>query len=246
MARFFVSKKDIADKHGVITGVELDHARKVLRLRPGDHVTLFDDTGWEHEAVVQSYSADRGNFEILRSYRPNRESSLAITLAVALTKGEKMDLIIEKATELGAHSIIPFISSYAVPRLDASKIEKRKERWQRVALSAAKQCGRTHVPEIFPLTDFETLIRQTEPLPLKLLFWEKESEHGLKQVRETHPSVGSVLIVVGPEGGFSPGEVKLAIDRAFKSIGLGNRILRAETAAVTALSLVQFLWGDLG
>ncbi|HET8564332.1 MAG TPA: RsmE family RNA methyltransferase, partial [Candidatus Binatia bacterium] len=192
MARFFVPRNNIEDHHGVITGAELDHARKVLRLRPGDHVTLFDDAGWEHEAVVKSYGAGRGTFEILKSYRPNRESSLAITLAVGVTKGEKMDLVIEKATELGAHSIVPFISSYAVPRLDASKTEKRRERWQRVALSAAKQCGRTHVSKIFPISDFQALIRQSWPLPLKLLFWEKESKHGLKQLWERHPSVGSV------------------------------------------------------
>ena len=154
MARFFVRKENIQATSATIAGQELEHLRRVLRLTVGDPVTLFDDTGWEHEAVIRSLHADRGELEIRRSYEAGRESPLALTLALGLTKGEKMDFVVEKATELGVASIMPFTSSFTVPKLDDKKIAKRTERWQKIALSAAKQCGRTQVPEILPLCEF--------------------------------------------------------------------------------------------
>jgi len=245
MARFFLPKKNIADRRATVTGPELDHLRRVLRLRPGDPIVVFDDAGWEHEAVIRSLSAQAAEIEIARSFRAERESSLKLTLAVGLTKGEKMDFVVEKATELGVQAIVPFVSSYTVPKLDQRKIEKRGERWQRIALAAAKQCGRTRIPEIFPLNNFEDLVQQTSG-SLNLLFWEKEAGQTLKQVHATDPDARSIFLVIGPEGGLSNQEAGLAQRHGFKPIRLGRRILRAETAAVTAASLVQFLWGDLG
>src|ERR1700752_5170702 len=174
MARFFLPKVRIQDQRGTIIGEELAHLRKVLRLGPGDHVTVFDDTGWEHDAVIRSFSADRGDIEILRSSRPERESSLQVALALGLTKGEKMDLVVEKATELGVQTFVPFISTYTVPRLNDRKIEARTGRWQKIALSAVKQCGRTCVPKILTLCEFRELVRQPWTDTLKLLFWERE------------------------------------------------------------------------
>ena len=245
MARFFLPTKNIEDKRGTIDGQELEHLRKVLRLRAGDPITVFDDAGWEHEAIIRSLDAQAAGIEILRSFQAERESSLKVTLALGLTKGEKMDFVVEKATELGVQAIVPFVSAYTVPILADRKIEKRGERWRRIALSAAKQCGRTHIPEILRLCDFEEIVGQSTG-PLKLLFWEKEAQLTLKQVHAIEPEVRSVLLVIGPEGGLSDEEAELARRHGFKPIRLGRRILRAETAAVTALSLVQFLWGDLG
>src|SRR3972149_4584229 len=112
MARFFVPRKELQDKKGSVSGPELDHMRRVLRLRPGDRVTLFDDEGWEHEGIIQSYAAGVGEIGIVKSYQPERESSLDVTLAQALGKGGKMDWVVEKATELGVRTIVPFLSSY--------------------------------------------------------------------------------------------------------------------------------------
>ena len=246
MARFFLPRENIRDQRGTIVGAELAHLRKVLRLRPGDHLTVFDDTGWEHDAVIRSFAPDRGDIDILRSYQPERESPLQITLALGLTKGEKPDFIIEKATELGVQSIVPFCSSYTVPKLDDRKIGARTERWQRIALSAAKQCGRTLVPSIAALCEFRELIDQPRAEALKLLFWERESQLTLKQVYETERNARAILLVIGPEGGFSVAEADQARRGGFKSVHLGRRILRSETAALAALSLVQFLWGDMG
>lgn len=245
MARFFVPQNNIRDGQATIAGPELEHLRRVLRLTAGDSVTLFDDGGWEHEAVVRGFHGDVGALEIRRSYQAGRESPLALTLAVGLTKGEKMDFVVEKATELGVLSILPFVSSFTVPKLDAKKILARTERWQKIALSAAKQCGRTQIPEVLPLCEFKQMVEGAGAAQLKLLFWEKETVRSLRQVHEHHAAATALFIAIGPEGGLSDAEAQLAMAGNFLSVHLGRRILRAETAAVTALSLVQFLWGDL-
>lgn len=245
MARFFVRRENIQETSASLAGSELDHLRRVLRLTVGDAVTLFDDAGWEHEAVIRSLHSDRGELDIRRSYEAGRESPLALTLALGLTKGEKMDFVVEKATELGVATILPFTSSFTVPKLNDKKIANRTERWRKIALSAAKQCGRTRVPEILPLCEFGQMVQGADSRHLKLLFWEKETAQSLRQVHGTNANASAILIVIGPEGGLSGAEAQLAQARDFHSVYLGRRILRAETAAVTALSLVQFLWGDL-
>jgi 16S rRNA (uracil1498-N3)-methyltransferase len=245
MARFFVPKINLRDNRALIDGRELAHLRRVLRLAPGDRITIFDGGGWEHEAVIRSLAAEQGELEIVRSYQPGRESPLQLTLAVGLTKGEKIDFVVEKATELGVQTIVPFTSSYTVPKLDDAKSIKRAERWQKIALSAAKQCGRTRAPEIKPLQEYRQLVDEAWPQTLKLLFWEKEKSRSLHQVHEQQRDVNAVLIVVGPEGGFTPEEAELAQRQGFEPVEIGRRILRAETATVSAITLVQFLWGDL-
>ena len=245
MARFFLPSRQIHDDRGTIDGQEFDHLRKVLRLKPGDRITVFDDTGWEHEAVIRSVAGAQGEIEIVRSYQAERESPLHLTLAVGLTKGEKLDFVVEKATELGVQTIIPFTSTRAVPRLDGGKIAARAQRWRKIALNATKQCGRTQAPEILPLMRFEDLLARAQPQAAKLLCWEKEPEQSLRQAHEKLREAKALLVAVGPEGGFSSIEAELARQHGFEPVHLGRRILRAETAAVTALSLVQFMWGDL-
>lgn len=220
--------------------------RRVLRLGPGDRVTLFDDAGWEHDGVIRFVGERSGEIEILRSYEANYESPMEITLAVGLTKGEKMDFVVEKATELGVRTFVPFISARTVPKLSQDKVEKRVRRWQKIALSAAKQCGRTGIPVILGLCHLRELVKQPATGTLKLLFWEGEEQQTLNHVYATASDVQSIIVVVGPEGGFSVEEANLAREFGFRPVRLGHRVLRAETAAVAVLSVVQFLWGDLG
>lgn len=245
MARFFINRENIQSASATLAGQEFDHLRRVLRLTVGDVVTLFDDAGWEHEAVIAGLHADHGELKIRRSYEAGKESPLQLTLALGVTKGEKMDFVVEKATELGVAAILPFTSSFTVPKLDDKKIAKRSERWRKIALSAAKQCGRTQVPEILPLCEFRHMVAGAGDRELRLLFWEKETAQSLRQVHGSNADAPAILVVIGPEGGLSSAEAELALARGFHSVHLGRRILRAETAAVTALSLVQFLWGDL-
>jgi len=245
MARFFVPKNKLRDNRGVIEGQELAHLRKVLRLLPGDHITVFDDSGWEHEAIIRRLSANQSEIEIIKSGEAGRESPLQMTLGIGLTKGEKMDFVVEKATELGVQTIAPFTSAFSVPKFDARKIAARTARWEKIALSATKQCGRTRVPEILPLCDFEPWVKRDWGETLKLLFWENEQRQSLREAHEKYAQKKSVLLAIGPEGGFTAQEADLAQSNGFEPIQIGRRILRAETAAVAALSLVQFLWGDL-
>ncbi len=230
----------------MITGQELEHMRRVLRLGPGDHVTLFDDGGWEHQGIIRFVGENAGEIEILQSYEAIDEPPIDITLAVGLTKGEKMDFVVEKATELGVRTVVPFISVNTVPKLDQERVEKRARRWQTIALSAAKQSGRTRIPVIHRVCLFRDWVKQPAAGALRLLFWEGEEQQTLKAVYESASDARSIIAVVGPEGGFSPEEATLAREFGFRTVGLGHRILRAETAAVAALTLVQFLWGDLG
>jgi 16S rRNA (uracil1498-N3)-methyltransferase len=246
ISRFFVAKENIQGKKGTIAGSELEHMRKVLRLRPGQCVLLFDNEGFEYEAVIQSYADQIADVKIVRCYRPNRESPLDITLAQAIGKGDKMDWVVEKATELGVRAIVPFFSSYTIPRLDTKKFASRCARWKKISLSAAKQSGRTRIPEIQELRDFGELVRMPWPCDMKLLFWEGEPAGTIQQVREERRHLDSILLVIGPEGGFASEEVRQASDRGFLTIRIGERILRTETAALCALSIVQFLWGDMG
>lgn len=245
VTRFYLPRKNLRDNRGVLYGQELAHLRKVLRLVPGDRITVFDESGWEHEAIIRRLTAQEGEIEILRSYEAERESPLRLTVAVGLTKGEKMDFVVEKATELGVQAIVPFTSAFSVPKLYDQKIAARTERWRKIALSAIKQCGRTRVPEILPLIEFQALVSGEWPATLKLFFWEKEQRQSLDQAHATHSNAGSLLLAVGPEGGFTAQEAQLAQSHGFEPVKLGPRVLRAETAAVAALSLVQFLWGDL-
>lgn len=244
MVRFFVAKHNMEGNRGVVAGQELQHLRRVLRLAAGDAITIFDDTGREHDAVICSIGPESATIEITRSYEARRESTLDLTLALGLTKGEKMDLVVEKATELGVQTIVPFVSAYAVPKLNERKIVARSERWKKVALSAAKQCGRTRIPKLLPLCEFREFIGQAWADSFKLFFWEKESTQTLGQLQDQR-GAKPVLIAIGPEGGFSADEAAQAAKHGFYTVTLGRRILRAETAAIAAVSLAQFLWGDL-
>lgn len=245
MARFFLPRAKIDGQRASIVGAELEHLRRVLRLRPGDHIVVFDDAGWEHEAVIRALDDGQGEVEILLSHQAKRESPLAVTLALALTKGDKMDYVVEKATELGVKTIAPFLSRYSVPKLDDRKAVQRAERWRKIVLSAAKQCGRTVLPEVLPVSDYPNTISQRAPAGLKLFFWEREDGQTLKELHSREPRIETATVVIGPEGGFTVEEAELARDQGYNMVHLGPRILRAETAALTALALVQYLWGDL-
>jgi 16S rRNA (uracil1498-N3)-methyltransferase len=246
MVRFSIDGESVQNGAVTLRGEELLHMKKVLRLRPGDRVTLFDDRGWEHAGVIRSYDNREGKIEVVESYKPERESSLEITLAQSLGKGNKLDWVIEQATELGVQTIVPFFSRYTVPKLGPAKTEGRGRRWRKIALSAAKQSGRTRIPYIRDLGSFEDLARRPDSYDLKLIFWERAKSQTLSLLKEQQADIRSILLVIGPEGGFAQEEVALALSRGFQAVSLGKRILRTETTPLVVLSVVQFLWGDLG
>lgn len=222
---------------------EARHLRDVLRLKSGDEVYVFDGAGGEFCCSVVTSKRDSAELRIESEVEPAKpESPLRLELCVALLKGEKFDLVVQKATELGVTRIVPLMTRYADIHLrDESDAAKRVARWQRIALEAAKQSGRAFVPEVSTPASFESVLTGTKDDELCLMF----SERGGNSLREVPAESKSVKALVGSEGGWSDEEIEHARAAGFHIVTLGGRILRAETAAIAIAALLQHLFGDL-
>lgn len=218
-----------------------------LRLAPGDAVQLFDRSGRRCDAVVERIERRRATVRVaawdVAAERP--DEPLPIALVMALLKGKSFELVLQKATELGVGRIVPIITERTVPEVRGERVEGRVDRWQRICGEAARQCGRTTVP----------LVEAPRPLAsaladggagLKLALWEGERVLGLRAALEGAADAPAVTILVGPEGGLAQAEVEAATAAGYRTVSLGARILRAETAPLAALVAVQLLLGDLG
>ena len=245
MSRFYVPQPRIVDEVLTIEGDEVKHIRKVLRLRPGDEIVIFDSSSREYEGVILEESPLSVLVRIQNVKLCQKESPLEITLAQSLLKGEKMDYLVQKATELGIRNIVPFFSSRSVPVLGISKGLPRHRRWERIAVEASKQCGRGAVPGIFPVKAYSKMLQAATPDSVRLVLWEGGGER-LKKVLESSRSKSKIFFIVGPEGGLSSDEVDQAKREGFIPVTLGKRILRSETAGVCLLSILQYELGDIG
>ena len=243
MPRFFVSAPDLGADRATLQGSEFRHLQRVLRLREGDQVTLFDDAGKEHAGVILTLSPRVAVVRITATTVPIRESPLALTLYQGIPKGRKMDLVIEKATELGVHAVVPFTSAFSLAGIGGAA--GKQERWQRIALAAAKQSGRTRVPAIAPAQTFSALLTAATAMDLKMLFFEGIGALPIAAAPDPQSRPATAAVIVGAEGGFSREEVESARDAGFLVLGVGPRVLRCETAALVTLTLVQARWGDL-
>lgn len=239
MIRLAIPRERIASR------VPLDRAERhylvdVLRLQPGASFEVFDGQGGRYAATL----GDDG----CASLGPRQDDGAAgraIVLAQALAKGEKMDLVVQKATELGASSIAPFAAARCVVRLEGKKAEERVARWQRIAEEASRQCGRSDVPAVLPIQGFAELLDTAKGKGARALVL-FEQEKALRFSQALADSPGPVVVVVGPEGGFTDDEIALACARGAQAVTLGRRILRTETAGFAALAIARFLEGDLG
>ncbi len=245
MTRFYVPQPRIEKGMLRVEGNEVKHVRRVLRLKAGDEIVVFDGFGKEYEGMIVEESPSSVVVYIQNVFSSNKESRLEVTLAQSLLKGEKMDDLIRKATELGVKEIIPFFSSRSIPLLEKSKRLKRHYRWERIAIDASKQCGRGAVPKIEILQGYSEMLQIASPEILRLILWEKEG-FKLKEVLEKSKETVKIFFIIGPEGGFSQGEVEEAKKIGFIPVFLGGRILRAETASLCLLSIFQYKWGDIG
>jgi len=227
---------------------EARHARDVLRLQPGDEVYVFDGIGKEFRCAVSEFVRDGAALDVLEAVEPARpESPLNLTLGIALLKGEKFDLVVQKAAELGASRIVPVGTSRADVRIrDGDEAQRKVTRWQRIALEAAKQCGRARLMEMAEPVGFKDLIdRPAEEGELRLMFAERNGT-SLAEVARNPPSDSvKVFALIGPEGGWADEEIELARKAGWQILTLGGRTLRAETAAIAIVALLQHRFGDL-
>jgi len=219
------------------------HAMRVLRLKRGEPVILFNGDGAEYAAVVVEASRDRFALDVTGRDVMDREAPFAVTLAQAVSSGERMDYTIQKAVELGIAAIQPLEARRSVVRLSAERAERRIAHWQAVVIAACEQCGRNRVPQVSPLTPLDAFLAargSSKDGERRVLL----SPRSARRLREFDPPQGSIVMLSGPEGGFSPEEERAAEQAGFLPVRLGPRVLRTETAAVAALAAMQVLWGD--
>jgi 16S rRNA (uracil1498-N3)-methyltransferase len=245
MRYFFIPPEALARSETEIVGREARHMGKVLRLKPGMVVGLSDGCGMQGEARIVSVTRDRVVLAVLRRFSSPRETTGELVAAQAMLKDQKMDLLLRQLTELGITGWRPFVSQRSIPQPDTHRQASRTERWERIAREAVKQCRRGRLPAVAPVGRFADILQVGERFDMRILFWE-----GARHALPALPAVDTVaprkiLMVVGPEGGFADEEARHARERGFRLAALGPRILRAETAAVAACTLVQHLYGDL-
>ncbi|WP_229008528.1 16S rRNA (uracil(1498)-N(3))-methyltransferase [Methylophilus sp. Leaf408] len=217
------------------------HATRVMRLKVGDTLTLFCGDGVDYQCALVSVEKKTASVEVLSQQKINNESPLNMRLLQGISSGDRMDYTIQKAVELGVTEIFPLSTERSVTKLSGDRAEKRVEHWQGVAIAACEQSGRAVLPKIhFPLTLVQWLSQHDTQQSLNLLL----NPVAAKTLAQLTKPENQIHLLIGPEGGLSPGEIELANQNNFQSIVLGPRILRTETAALTAISSMQTLWGD--
>lgn len=249
MHRFFIKSQNISGGMAFLAGSEAEHLKRVLRLKAGEIVEVFDGQGRCWAALIVN-TGDDGvvKLKIIGENKAEAEPSIRITLFQGLPKSDKMDYIVQKTTELGISRIVPIETRNTVFKVRAGRMPGKIERWQRIALEAAKQCGRSVIPDIQEPVLFEEALLQAANTGFCIIPYEKEQAAGLKRMlelmaRESRDGIG---VFIGPEGGFTVDEVEAAVRAGVKPVTLGPRILRTETAGLAVVSIIMYELGDMG
>lgn len=214
------------------------HIGRVLRMTTGDTVRLFNGDGHEYQSVISQLSKKSIRLEVQQSGPKDAPLSPHIHLGQVMSKGDRMDFVLQKATELGVDTITPLSSERCDVRLKADRLDKKRDHWQKIIISACEQCGRNTLPTLNPVQSFDQWLQQSQG-EQKLILHPHQT-----QPLESIQTPGSVDLMIGPEGGFSEMEVQQALATGYQGLRLGPRILRTETAALTAISVLQYVWGD--
>ena len=246
LRRFFVQEIAAKESSCTITGSEARHITKALRLGRGDRIILMDSQGVRFQAIIESVAPQRVKVKLEKPLPNPPDSPVKITLCEALLKSQAMDLVIEKSSELGIHAVQPFTSERTVVKLDGSKSENKTRRWREISYGAATQSDGRAPAEIGPLVSFKDLLTTYHKEDaLKVIFWEEEDAKDLKGLLRASSPMKKAVGMVGPEGGFTRKEIRMAEEAGFTSVSLGHRVLRAETAAIAMTAIIQYEWGDL-
>jgi 16S rRNA (uracil1498-N3)-methyltransferase len=239
--RFYSEQPLQADNSLELGGSAARHIARALRLSPGDAVQLFDGSGNNHPAVLTRVGKDRVSLDVGPGIPAATESPVAVRLWQGLCRGSRMDSIVQKTTELGVTAIEPFYADRGIVRMDAQRAQKRVQRWREIAISACEQSGRATVPDISPPESFAERIAANTDNAARILL-HPDADETLGHVLQ---EADSIILLIGPEGGFTAAEVEQARSAEFSAVRLGTRILRTETAPVAALGIIQYLKGDL-
>jgi len=246
LARIFVPRENIWEGKVILSPAEARYLVRVLRLKQGEQITIFDNSGRECLIVLEKTSSRGVEGRILSEKKIDRDPSKKITLLAALLKGEKFNWIVQKSTELGVSQIVPLETQYTVVHLNSARVREKISRWQKIAQEAARQSGRTSIPEIhFPRTLLESFAVVKE-VDLAIIPWESEESLYLRDLLTRECIWEKVALFIGPEGGFTPEEIRKAREAGLIPVSLGSRILRAETAALAAMATILYVGGDLG
>ena len=246
MPKFFIDRGSISSEGIRITGEDVVHIKKVLRLKCGDTIVLCDGAGHDYNVSIERFEQDSVLTKVLSSVPNHREPPVSISLFQGIPKSDKMDYIIQKSVELGITRIVPVMTERTIVRIENAKdAENKVSRWQRISLEAAKQCNRGVVPRVeFPVT-YETALKQMQDSSLSIMPYEKETGSRLRDCLEKYET-GDVSVFIGPEGGFSEKEAESALASGMRTVSLGPRILRTETAGIMVLSILMYVLGDVG
>ena len=241
MYHFFVNQDQIGPEAVTVTGPDVNHIKNVLRMKPGEEVLISNGVDRDYLCKLETIAADSVTAAIVSVTEGGTELPVKFYLFQGLPKSDKMELIIQKAVELGVYQVIPVETRRTVVKLDAKKEDAKVRRWNAVSESAAKQSKRMYVPEVKPVMRFCQAIEQAKKLDVVLLPYELAK--GMKETKELIAQIEpgqSIGIFIGPEGGFDEEEVRMAVEMGAKAITLGKRILRTETAGLTVLSVLMF------
>lgn len=242
MARFFVTNAELQQDVIMLTGENAQHA-KVLRLKAGEQVLLCDGEGNEALCTVENANPNAFAFSVCERRNSQTEAAVRVSVYVAFPKADKLEHIIQKATELGAYEIVAFPSGRCISKPDEKSLPKKLERWQKIAASAAEQSGRGRIPQVLTLPSYNQALERAKQADKALLFYENEHATTLKMALQSG-SYSSVSLLTGPEGGLEEREVRQALDAGLQVCTLGSRILRCETAPLCALSAVMYDAGE--
>lgn len=243
MSRFYVSKDQVKGNSIVITGKEAHHIQNVMRLKRFDKVAAFDGSGKEYTGFIRDAGAGSVTVEIVETRVPPNSEKIRTTLIQAIPKKEKMDYIVEKATELGVNHILPVVTARTIVEWDEKKKASAVTRWQKIALEASKQCGRVDIPEVETIEDFGDAVKGAGDYNLALIAALNDKTIPLKEVVRGFKGP-SVAVAIGPEGDFTPEEIEKAVEANFKLISLGPRVLKSDTAGLAVLSILNYEFTD--
>jgi len=242
LTRVYVDTPVAAGKRLIVEGSAANHITRVLRLRSGDELTVFDGNGGEFGARIEEFRKDTVIVSVDEHKTVDRESPLSLTLVQGISRGERMDWIIQKATELGATRVVPVFTKRSVVRLDDKQAERKLQHWRAITIAACEQCGRNRLPDLVTPVDFFDVLPETFTPNSTRLLLSPQADLRIDDLRDIH---GGVTVLIGPEGGLDEVEQEAAIAAGFKAVRMGPRVLRTETAAIAALTILQRYFGDL-